>query len=109
MMKKIKDMGEEQLTRLATQLLSNEKFVLAMQSVIARTLKTREQLEGAVQTVLAGLSVPSRNDLDDLTDRLGDLEALVDELARKVDAVEAPAKKPASKAGKGGRKSAAQG
>lgn len=99
MLKHIKDMGEEQITRLATRLLSNESFVLAVQTIVSRTLRTKDQLEGGLRTVLANLAVPTSEDLDVISERMIELEAQVTELSEKVEEMERKqrAKKPSSR------------
>lgn len=101
MLKQIKDMGEEQATRLATRLIANETFVLAVQALVSRTLRTREQLESAVRKVLSSLAVPTADDMETIADRLADIESQMDELFHRIESMEsesaeAPQKKAAS-------------
>ncbi len=87
-LKHIRDMGEEQVSRLATRLLSNESFVLAVQSIISRTLRTREHVESGMRSLLTSLAVPTSDDLETISERLTDLEVRLDGLSRKVESLE---------------------
>ncbi len=108
MLKHIKDMGEEHITRLATRLLSNEAFVLAVQRIASRTLRTREQIEGGLRAVLSSLAVPTSEDLDEIGDRLADIEERVDELARVLASHQEAGKRSARKGRNDSRRKASR-
>ena len=101
LLKNIKDASEEHITRLATKLLSNESFVLALQAMVSRTLRTRDQLESALRVVLATLAVPTSEDIDGLADRVADLEAQIESISRRIETQEIAGSKPARKKGEG--------
>lgn len=88
MLKQIRNKSEEQVTRLATYLISNEGFVTAVQAVVSRMLRTREQLEGGVKMVLGSLAVPTEDDMAMLQDRIVDLEIQVEQLVERMEAAE---------------------
>lgn len=87
-LKHIKDMGEEQITRLATRLLSNESFVVALQAIVSRTLRTREQIEDGLRVVLASLAVPTSEDMESLADRIAAIEERIEELGGRLEEIE---------------------
>lgn len=99
MLKKIKDLGEEQVSKLATQLLSNEKFVTAMQSVMMRSLKTREQLEATGRFLLGTLGLPAKTDLEKLGAKIEEIDEMLDGLGEKLDALESAMAAPAAAEG----------
>lgn len=86
--------GEAQLDRLTTQLLGNEKFVGAVQGIVSRSLSAKGTLDKSIRTVLATMSLPSVQDIDDLRGKLDELDRSVGELARKLDEVEKAMAKP---------------
>lgn len=88
MLKKIKDTSEAQLGRIAERLLSNEKFMAAVQKVVEQTLRTREQVEAMSRFALGTLNVPSRADLDRVSRKVEEIEELLDELGTKLDGLE---------------------
>lgn len=88
MLKKIKDMGEEQVSKLAERLLSNEAFMTAVQKVVERTMRTREAAESFARFALGSLNLPTRADIDRIATKVEEIEELLDELSAKLDAVE---------------------
>lgn len=97
LVQKMLELGEAQLDRLTTQILGNEKFVSAVQSIVSRSLSAKGTLDKSIRTVLATMSLPSVQDIDDLRGRLEELDRSVGELAAKLDKVEKAMAKPASR------------
>ncbi|WP_044889674.1 hypothetical protein [Myxococcus hansupus] len=95
-MKKLVETGEERIGKLAQQLLSNEKFVTAVQTLVSRSLAAKGTLDSALRTALSAANLPSTADLEQLRSKVDDLERLLSSVEGKVDtllASKAPQKK----------------
>jgi hypothetical protein len=77
--------GEERLSKLASQLLSNEKFVQVIQVSVQRALSAKGLLDKNLKLVLAAMNLPSTADIRSLNERLDDLERLLSELEERID------------------------
>ena len=98
MWKQLLEMGEEQVTKLATTLMANEKFMSGVQSAATRALEAKGALDRQLAAALHALQVPTHEDLQKLNDRLDELERIFEGLAQKLDAMatpEAPKSPPA--------------
>jgi len=103
--RKVMEAGEAQVGRLASQLLSNERFVQAIQQMVAGTLAAKGSLDKSLRGALATMNLPSTADVEELRRRLDDLDRTMTELDAKLDRLEAklgagqsaPAKAPAKK------------
>ena len=84
-MKKLVETGEERIGKLAQQLLANERFVTALQSLVARTLAAKVTLDKSLRTALAAMNLPSTGDLDVLKEKVDELEKLLSSVESKVD------------------------
>lgn len=84
-MKKLVETGEERIGKLAQQLLSNEKFVAAVQTLVARSLSAKGTLDNALRTALSAMNLPSTADLEQLRAKVDDLERLLASVEGKVD------------------------
>jgi polyhydroxyalkanoate synthesis regulator phasin len=84
-MKKLVETGEERVGKLAQQLLSNEKFVAAVQSLVSRSLAAKGTLDAALKTALSAMNLPSTEDLEQLRSKVDDLERLLSSVEGKVD------------------------
>lgn len=82
--KRILSEGERQVGKLASQLMSNPRFVAGLQTVVQRTLSAKGVMDKSLGRVLSALNLPSTADVRSLHDRLDDLERLVGELDEKV-------------------------
>jgi polyhydroxyalkanoate synthesis regulator phasin len=85
--KKVLATGEEQIGRIASQLVSNEKFVSSLQVAVTRALEAKGALDRQVSNALAGLHVPTIQDVQKLNDRLDELERIFESLSAKVDVI----------------------
>jgi polyhydroxyalkanoate synthesis regulator phasin len=107
--KRVVEAGEAQVGRLANQLLSNERFVQAIQQIVSGTLAAKGTLDKSLRGALATMNLPSTRDVEELRRRLDDLDRTMTELDAKLDRLEdrlggegrsaaaaAPAKTPAS-------------
>lgn len=86
-MKKLVETGEERIGKIAQQLLSNEKFVMAIQSIVSRTLAAKGTLDKSLRTALAAMNLPSTADLEQLRSKVEDLEKLLASIEEKVDSI----------------------
>jgi hypothetical protein len=84
-MKKLVETGEERIGKIAQQLLSNEKFVLAVQSIVSRTLAAKGTLDKSLRSALAAMNLPSTADLEVLRSKVDDLERLLSSVEGKLD------------------------
>lgn len=85
MMKKLVQTGEERVGKLAQQLLSNERFVAAVQTIVSRTLSAKGTLDKSLRTALGAMNLPSTGDLEILREKVDDLERLLSNVEAKVD------------------------
>jgi len=93
-MKKLVETGEERIGRIAQQLLSNERFVAAIQTIVSRTLAAKGSLDKSLRTALAAMNLPSTADVEVLRGKIEDLERLLSSIEAKIDSVGAsPGKK----------------
>ncbi len=78
-------MGEERMGRLVTQLLSNEKVMHGVQTVVSSALQAKSTLDKGVKTAMGAVNLPSTEDVEELRRKLSELESVVDELGQKLD------------------------
>lgn len=86
-MKKLVETGEERIGKIAQQLLSNEKFVATVQTIVSRTLAAKGTLDKSLRTALSAMNLPSTADLENLRGKVEDLEKLLASIEGKVDAL----------------------
>lgn len=82
--KKMVAVGEEQVGKIAQQLLSNEKFVGTVQTIVGNTLKAKGLLDKNIRMALSAMNLPSTADVESLRTKLEDLE---DTMKRLEDSV----------------------
>jgi hypothetical protein len=85
MMKKLVATGEERIGKIAAQLLSNEKFVATVQTIVSHTLSAKGTLDKSIRTALSAMNLPSTGDLEILKEKVGELEKLLGSVEGKVD------------------------
>jgi hypothetical protein len=90
--KKALAMGEERMGRLVTQLLSNEKVMHGVQSVVSSALNAKSTFDRGVKTAMQVVNLPSTEDVDELRRKLSELESVVDDLAAKLEKDDQPSK-----------------
>jgi hypothetical protein len=96
-MKKLVETGEERIGKLAQQLLSNEKFVAAIQTTVSRTLAAKGTLDKSLRSALAAMNLPSTADLESLRAKVDDLERMLASIESKVDGLVTPPASPEKK------------
>jgi polyhydroxyalkanoate synthesis regulator phasin len=89
-MRKMVEAGEAGLGRLAGQLLSNEKFVGAIQAIVARALEAKGTVDKSLQAALATMNLPSRADVEAVERKLDELERLLSEVEARLAKLEEP-------------------
>lgn len=77
--------GEEQLGRIAKEIVGSEKFVQSLQGAVTKALEAKGLLDRQVAATLQQLHVPTTADLQKFNDRLDELERIFEGLAQKVD------------------------
>ena len=92
--KKALALGEERVGRLVTQLLSNERVMHGVQSMVSSALTAKSTLDKSVKSAMQAVNLPSTEDVEELRRKLSELESVVDGLASKFDA---PAKNAAAR------------
>ncbi|MCI0572560.1 MAG: phasin family protein [Myxococcaceae bacterium] len=86
-MKKLVETGEERIGKLAQQLLSNERFVSAVQTLVTRSLAAKGTLDTALKGALGAMNLPSSADVEALRNKVDDLERLLASVESKLDAL----------------------
>jgi polyhydroxyalkanoate synthesis regulator phasin len=84
-MKKLVETGEERIGKIAQQLLSNERFVAAIQAIVSRTLAAKGSLDKSLRSALAAMNLPSTADMEVLRSKVEELERLLSSIETKVD------------------------
>ncbi len=77
--------GEERFGRAVSQLLSSERVVNGLQSLVSSAFQARETFERGVRRTLAAVNLPTSDDVEDLKRRLVELESILDDLAAQVE------------------------
>jgi len=91
--KKLVETGEERAGKLAQQLMANEKFVAAVQTLVSRSLAAKGTLDGALRSALSAMNLPSSADVEQLRNKVDDLERLLSSVESKLDTLTASAQK----------------
>lgn len=104
LVQRVMEAGEAQVDRVVGQLLSNEKFVSAVQSVVATTLAAKGTLDKSLRGALATMNLPSTADVAELGRRLDRLERVLAELDEKLGRLEAAPASPSEPAAEAAKK-----
>lgn len=79
--------GEEQIGKLTAQLLSNDKFMFAVQALVTKSLAARETVERSIKSALGAMNLPTTEDVEKLRNKVEGLEAVLSSVEKKVDAL----------------------
>jgi hypothetical protein len=90
--KKAMAAGEERVGRLVQQLLSSERLAHGAQTAMAGALQAKAVIDRGVKAAVHAVNLPSQDDVKELQRKLSDLEAIIDQLADRVDKPETPEK-----------------
>jgi polyhydroxyalkanoate synthesis regulator phasin len=88
-MKKLVETGEERVGKIAQQLLSNEKFVTTVQTLVSRSLAAKGTLDKSLRTALSAMNLPSSADVELLRSKVEELENMLASIEDKVDGLKA--------------------
>jgi hypothetical protein len=77
--------GEERMGRLVTQLLSSERVMHGVQTVVSSALNAKSTFDKGVKTAMQAVNLPTTHDVEELRRKLSELESLLDGLAARVD------------------------
>jgi polyhydroxyalkanoate synthesis regulator phasin len=94
--KKVVETGEERIGKMAQQLMSNERFIAAVQGLITRSLAAKGTLDRSLRAALSAMNLPTTHDLELLRTKVEDLERLLASVEQKVDALASTRKKPSA-------------
>lgn len=92
-MKRLVETGEERIGKVAQQLLQNERFVAAVQTIVSRTLAAKGSLDKSLRSALAAMNLPSTADVEALRIKVDELEKLLTSIEAKVDGISPREKK----------------
>ena len=84
-MKKLVETGEERIGKIAQQLLSNDKFVGTIQTLVTRSLQAKGTLDKSLRSALSAMNLPSTADVELLRGKVEDLERLLSSIETKVE------------------------
>jgi len=84
MFKKMIATGEERMSKIASQLLSNEKFMNALQKTVTAAMDARGTVERAAQTALSAMNIPTAGDVKKLEGKIEELEKVFEGLSAKI-------------------------
>ena len=85
--KTILGLGEEKMGEVVNQLLANEAFVTAVQKAITSGLTAKRAVDKNLSRVLSIANVPTLDDVDQVRQKLRELEDSLQEIGERVRAV----------------------
>jgi hypothetical protein len=83
-MKRLVATGEERVGKLAQALLSNERFVTALQTLVQRSLTAKGMLDRSLRTALAAMNLPSSEDVESLRRKVTEVETMLGRIEAKL-------------------------
>jgi len=84
LLKKMIATGEERMSKLATNLLANEKLMGAVQKTFSAAQGAKGLVEKNVQAALSTLNVPTASDVRKLEGKLEELEKVFESLSSRI-------------------------
>lgn len=87
--KRVFEMGEDQLNKVTQQLLANEKFVGAIQAIVNNSLKAKGMLDKNLRIALSAMSLPTVSDVDNLRTKLDELDQAIQRIEKAVNQLSA--------------------
>lgn len=88
LLKKMIETGEERMSKLASDLLSNEKVMGAIQRTVSAALEAKGLAERSVRNALSSMNIPTAGDVKKLESKIEELEKVFDTLTEKVGALQ---------------------
>jgi peptidoglycan hydrolase CwlO-like protein len=83
-LKKVLATGEEQVGKLASQILSNDTFMAALQKTVNAAIEAKAMALRNMQTALQTLNVPTASDVKKLEGKIEELERVFEGLSAKI-------------------------
>ena len=83
-LKKMIATGEERMSKLASQLLGNEKFMGALQKTVSAAIEAKGTVEKAAATALSTMNIPTGEDVKKLEGKIEELERVFEGLSSKI-------------------------
>jgi polyhydroxyalkanoate synthesis regulator phasin len=83
-LKKMIATGEERVGKIASQLLSNEKIMAALQKTVSAALEAKGAVERNLHLALSTLNVPTSTDVKKLEGKIEELERVFEGLSAKI-------------------------
>ena len=90
MLKKMIATGEERMSKIAMNLLSNEKLMNALQKSIATAMDAKAAVEKNTQALLSSLNIPTSGDVKKLEGKIEELEKVFESLTNKISELQKP-------------------
>ena len=84
MLKKMIATGEERMSKIASNLLSNEKLMGALQKTVTAVTEAKGTVEKGLQTALSTMNVPTTGDVRKLEGKIEELEKVFEGLSSKI-------------------------
>ncbi len=84
LLKKMIATGEERMSKVAANLLTNEKLMGAVQKTFSAALEAKGTMEKSVQAALSTLNVPTASDVKKLEGKLEELEKVFESLSNRI-------------------------
>jgi len=84
LLKKMIASGEERMSKIAMQLLSNEKLMNALQKSVHTALEAKAAVEKNTQALLSTLNIPTAGDVRKLEGKIEELEKVFESLSAKI-------------------------
>jgi uncharacterized protein YhaN len=81
MVKRALAAGEERMGKLVTQLLSSERVMQGVQTVVSSALTAKSTFDRGVKSAMQAVSLPTTDDVEELRRKLSELESMLDGLA----------------------------
>jgi hypothetical protein len=83
-LKKMIATGEERMSKLASNLLSNEKLMGALQKTVSAAMDAKGSVEKGVQTALSTMNIPTTGDVRKLEGKIEELEKVFEGLSSRI-------------------------
>jgi len=90
LLKKMIATGEERMSKLAANLLTNEKLMGVVQKTFSAALDAKGLVEKNLQAALSTLNVPTANDVKKLEGKLEELEKVFESLSSRIAGLSKP-------------------
>lgn len=84
-MRKLVAAAEQRIGHVVQQLMSNEKFVAGVQTIVGRALSAKGALDKSIRTALSAMNLPSSADLEAVGVKIDELERVLGQVEGKID------------------------